>query len=1253
MLGILWRIRAALFRDERTASLRIQVRRSLGASLALFFLLCLNQVCYAAARGTECFTAWDDYYFYAAFQVNDPHVNSVNNTPMSQPQEDCDVEVFFDTKGPQASAARTPGTYQMAVSAGNGAYFSEGDAGGKAKAKVVFTYKYAATVDGTLNDNSDTDVGFTVELAIPWQELGLTGPPHAGTVWGFNVINRDRESVDKPADHLASLALGVKGADDVQNPKLWTGITFTDSLISQNSDAKMVYCPHVQGHYPIIDGVVRSGEYFQGDGFELGPPIIAAAAPTKDQEPNIQLSEDEMFQQALAQTPPPMVVNPGQNNQPPAETPPAPTPAPTTSTPPAETEPQTNPEAVQKGYDVELPGGGTIHVGKLQPPPVYLTPTPQVTPMPASPPTGKHKGGAQYAQGPGSEYGPQFPASGPNLDTAQALRLLDQTTVTKLFLAIYHPNFDPDTQFLDQPVSSRGFWFGSSVQYQLDQLKDARRAGVDVLLVVYDPSDPTSTSGVETLVQAEQELRGKGNDYPLLAPDLVKSGDDAYAGIKSFFERVPPEFRGQVYLPDSDDNRAEYIAVVPDPVDVEALRKQFATDFAPDTTGLFVAQAGNAGPTSADPDIPLTSAMVTPAADPTAAVSARNQGQAYESSWTSATSANADWTVLDSWNDYARGTEVAATREFGEHYADITKLEALNWNGGQEWHARYLKCDMPAVINADTIYTVQVRIENAGTLPWRLGEDYGLSYRWYKDGRLYDDSAPKLPINTDIYPGQSRTVSVGILAHNQYATPIEPGDYTLVFDMVQANDRWFTLAGDAGLKVHVHIAAAGDDIAARATFIDSTLPTRIQAGAVYKATITVRNDSGATWAAGKTSIVYAADPADTDAGGPASGAAVLTADIDAGAIGHVVVPVTIGSAGSSGRYLVKWTVHSPDLEGHLLQSVGLVAGDDSASFVLSDIPRNVKTGDVAVGQLGFANLGTDTWTGGRWRLGYHWTYLDGSPVRNAPVEMTPIPGTIAPNVVTAAQVKFKAPAYPGRYFLVWDMESPDGAWTAENVGDKLHPGACLPLLVSVTAGGNSDARQIDLNKQFNTTATGFEGSSDGDLDGSGDTIPGEQLPPDGTADTVTNPVLTTIDDDPLYPSGYYAGPNGGDHNVSFYYPSQKDGRDALACHGQRIGLPNGYTSVHILAASTADSPSTAAFATDTGGSQTLTIAPWSQTPTGAAIGLSFPYRLSTGAVDATEPCILGDYRVSTPSGAHWITLPNDPDVKVFAITVVR
>ncbi len=1251
----------------------------------------------AAQRGTVCYTAWDDYFFYAAFQVDDPRVNSVNNTPLSQPQQDDDIEVFFDTKGPKASASRLPDTYQMAVSAGSGAYFSAGSAAGTPQPKLVFTYKYAATVDGTLNANSDTDLGYTIELAIPWHELGLSGPPAPGTVWGFNVINRDRQTAGAPASHLASLSPDVISAATVQNPQDWTQITFVDSQASQQSGAGGVFCPHVQGHYPTVDGTVRSGEYFRPDGFSLPAPTIAAAAPTTAEEPNVNISANDEFAQAIAETPQPVVVPPGQassvtapnQDQTAAAAPVQPAmPAPTPKTQTPDT----------PDYDIQLPGGGTVHIGKLQPPPApVLPPTPSIdtasAPVPKIP-HGKHNGksgnsgtiggNGDIAQLP-SGYGSQFPTVGPDIDTSQTLRLLDQPRVAPLFIARYQAAVTASSLFgaVDQPMAGGGNWFGGgSVQYDTDQLKDARRAGVDVLLVDYDTANPNAPSSLLTLVQALQDMRAAGEDYPLLAVHVVPhNGDNGvsptiYSEIYDFFRRVPPEFRAEAILPDTQDNAPQYIAIVNEDaassVDVAAVRAQFQQDFSAEGAGLFIGSLSDGKIAGAPGDTDLSSSLVTPVSGDAPAL-ARDQGASYNASWGAADSAGADWALLNSWNDYADGTEAAATRQYGEQYADLTKLYSLQWNGGQPWRARYLKAAVPGMMSPNVLYTVQVRVENAGTLPWRVGDAYALGYRWYKDGRLYDDSAPHLPINTNIYPGQSTTLTVAILPHNQYGNAIEPGDYILVFDMVQGDDRWFNLAGDIGLKVHVHIASATDVVAPRVTFLSSTLPTRIAAGVPYTAVVTLRNDGTTALKANDAQLGYTASRFDGSSASSAadqktgvSGQATLTNDIGPGAVGTVTVPVKIGSsAASSGDvYQLKWTLETPTIAGHLVQIVETVAADDGASFVLSDIPRNLKTGEINTAQLGILNRGPVGWNGDKWQVGYRWTYLDGTDVPDSdagvPIStplLTAKDPLIAPNVATAVIAKFRAPSTPGRYYLVWNVRDPQGNLSSE-LGQKMHPGANLPAMVTVTESPNADARTLDISKYYNVTAYGFEGSEGGDIDGNGNAIPGDQMPPDGAGDMVSNPVLVGKAGPADYPSGFYAPAPAADHRIAFYFPdTSKTGVNAVSCQGQRIDLPGGYTHVHLLAAATSDGAASTTFALSgsASSSQQLSIAPWTQAPTGpnAATALSFPYRLHQGVVDASSPCILGDYEIDLPAGTRSITLPTNTDVKLFAITVSR
>ncbi len=259
-------------------------------------------------RVETMYTTWDDYYFYAAFRIHDANVIGTNATTTSQPQQDDDVEVFFETDDARAKV-RTPQTYQMAVSAAQGAYFSVGDNTKVPHGKAIYSYKYAVTVHGTLNKAAGTDDGYDVELAIPWQEMGLTGPPKDGAVWGFNVISRDRESLDTPADRFYSLSPKVRKAEDVQNPSRWSHITFVTSGAAASTEDKVV-CAKVTGAFPRINGTIVSGDWPASTRLAFGTSAAMAPAPTQAEEPNATESPFDNPAAALNPTPSAEAANP-------------------------------------------------------------------------------------------------------------------------------------------------------------------------------------------------------------------------------------------------------------------------------------------------------------------------------------------------------------------------------------------------------------------------------------------------------------------------------------------------------------------------------------------------------------------------------------------------------------------------------------------------------------------------------------------------------------------------------------------------------------------------------------------------------------------------------------------------------------------------------------------------------------------------------------------------------------------------------
>jgi hypothetical protein len=52
--------------------------------------------------------------------------------------------------------------------------------------------RYEVHIDGTLNDPSDTDTGWSVELALPWTDLAQFNsnqtPPAPGDEWRMNLM---------------------------------------------------------------------------------------------------------------------------------------------------------------------------------------------------------------------------------------------------------------------------------------------------------------------------------------------------------------------------------------------------------------------------------------------------------------------------------------------------------------------------------------------------------------------------------------------------------------------------------------------------------------------------------------------------------------------------------------------------------------------------------------------------------------------------------------------------------------------------------------------------------------------------------------------------------------------------------------------------------------------------------------------------------------------------------------------------------
>lgn len=181
---------------------------------------------------------WDDEYLYVAADMVEPHVWASLTAHDSIVYHDNDFEIFIDPDGD------TELYYEVEVNA-YGTIFDlflvrRYIDGGPALHEWDFKgMQHAIAIDGTLNDPSDVDEGWTVEFALPWEPLrtgGRSVPPKIGDVWrmNFSRVQWRHEIVDGQYVKLDEPEMNwvwtPQGAINMHLPSMWGYTTFVDQV---------------------------------------------------------------------------------------------------------------------------------------------------------------------------------------------------------------------------------------------------------------------------------------------------------------------------------------------------------------------------------------------------------------------------------------------------------------------------------------------------------------------------------------------------------------------------------------------------------------------------------------------------------------------------------------------------------------------------------------------------------------------------------------------------------------------------------------------------------------------------------------------------------------------------------------------------------------------------------------------------------------------------------------------------------------
>ena len=182
---------------------------------------------------------WDDEHLYIAAKLDEPHVWGTLKDHDAVIFQDNDFEVFIDPDGDNHRY------FEIEINALNTEWDlflpkPYRDGGPAVDAWEIPGLKKGVAVQGTLNDPSDVDRSWTVELAIPWKALaehaGRPTPPSDGDRWrlNFSRVEWRHEVADGayrkvPKTPEDNWVWSPQGVVDMHRPETWGYLQFSTS----------------------------------------------------------------------------------------------------------------------------------------------------------------------------------------------------------------------------------------------------------------------------------------------------------------------------------------------------------------------------------------------------------------------------------------------------------------------------------------------------------------------------------------------------------------------------------------------------------------------------------------------------------------------------------------------------------------------------------------------------------------------------------------------------------------------------------------------------------------------------------------------------------------------------------------------------------------------------------------------------------------------------------------------------------------
>lgn len=209
----------------------------------------------AIPHETDICMLWDDRYLYVLAEMKEPHLYATLTERDSVIYRDPDFEVFIDPDGD------TRNYVELEINALNTVWDLLLTAPYRSPHLALHDWdipglKHAVHLRGTLNDPTDMDEGWSVELAIPWESITghsahprRTSPPEPGKIMRMNF---SRVNWFKAPDSDSPFGYS-KCKDEQGNPMPETNHVWAPTGVIN------IHCPEYWGYVKLSEKPVGSG----------------------------------------------------------------------------------------------------------------------------------------------------------------------------------------------------------------------------------------------------------------------------------------------------------------------------------------------------------------------------------------------------------------------------------------------------------------------------------------------------------------------------------------------------------------------------------------------------------------------------------------------------------------------------------------------------------------------------------------------------------------------------------------------------------------------------------------------------------------------------------------------------------------------------------------------------------------------------------------------------------------------------------